>query len=212
MTAAIATTATRRSSTACRPRWLASLGNPRASLSALLEVSDAHVRVRLSPSPREWISPMGPALQCRRIPESETPGGRGPARGHQRRIVLPPRGPCVRAGPRFSPTGIGVCMYCPPRRGTGGRGARRMMAWHGTALLGPRASSTPPCANSFLLGWVDRQAPGSSATTLWFPAFLARFCSRHGRTQKKTMGTVASAREINPRCRADGAMGSEASG
>lgn len=122
----------------------------------------------------------GPCTAVPPDPGIGTPGGRGPARGHQRRIVLPPRGPCVRAGPRFSPTGIGVCMYCPPRRGTGGRGARRMMAWHGMAW--PQGQQHAPVRELLpvLLGWVDRQAPGSSAT-LWFPAFLARFCSRHGR-------------------------------
>lgn len=61
--------------------------------------------------------------------------------------------------------------------GRTGRTPHDGMAWHGMARQqhAPVRELLP-----VLLGWVDRQAPGSSAT-LWFPAFLARFCSRHGR-------------------------------
>lgn len=149
----------------------------------------------------------GPCTAVPPDPGIGTPGGRGPARGHQRRIVLPPRGPCVRAGPRFSPTGIGVCMYCPPRRGTGGRGARRMMAWHGMARrsLAPGPAARPRARTPSCPVGLGRQ---TGARQQRYPVVSGLPCEillapRKERTQRKTMGTVASA---------DGVMGSEASG
>jgi hypothetical protein len=195
MTAAIATTATRRSTTACRPR---------ASLSALLEVSDATLTsASACPRPRgngfhRW------ALHA--VPPDPGIGnawragaGTGPPAKDRSATPWP-----VRAcGPAVFTNGDRrvYVLSAQAWHGRTGRTPHDGMAWHGMARQqhAPVRELLP-----VLLGWVDRQAPGSSAT-LWFPAFLARFCSRHGRKgpREKTMGTVASA---------DGVMGSEASG
>lgn len=202
MTAAIATTATRRSTTACRPR---------ASLSALLEVSDATLTsASACPRPRgngfhRW------ALHA--VPPDPGIGnawragaGTGPPAKDRSATPWPVRA-CVRAGPRFSPTGIGVCMYCPPRRGTGGRGARRMMAWHGMARrsLAPGPAARPRARTPSCPVGLGRQ---TGARQQRYPVVSGLPCEillapRKERTQRKTMGTVASA---------DGVMGSEASG